>query len=1157
MADIQSNIDIRIDTSSALASIKLLQAQISAFHTSMAKGTAENVVASKQLQQKLIDSVNATGKFSAGIQSIKTTTESFTTSLEKNKLSLGQYFKYSIAATKSFGGAFKTEMATIDKVARERVKDLQTQYIQLGRDANGAMKSIAVRPLMLDLENLQTRTALAAQKQQILNQLLKQGSTNLLNFGKNTQWAGRQLMVGFTIPLSMAGTAAAKAYMDIEKASVQIRRVYGDLNTTATETNNMVNQIKALAGEYTKYGIAISDTMDMAAKAAAMGKTGADLLAQVNQASKLSALGGVDQNMALETTISLTNAFGTSAEQLSSKINFLNAVENQTVLSIEDMTTAIPKAAPVIKQLGGDVEDLAFFMTAMKEGGINASEGANALKSGLSSLINPSQKASDFLMSFGVNVKAIVEQDKGNLKKTVVDFATALDKIDPLNRARAIEQMFGKFQFARISTLLQNVNKEGSQASRALELANMSSIQLAAISRKELEKLESSPMYKFQKSIADLQLKIAPIGESFLKAVTPIIEKVSDFLDGFNRMGDGFKQFVVVGSAILGGLAPILLMVTGLIANGAANIIKLFANVKAFLNRTSTESQILGETTNYLTAEQIKAEAVAASLDQTHTKLKQTFTSETSSIIALMEAYQGANAAMSRFNVPPISTSIGKGKKLATGGIIRGPGTGTSDSIAAMVSNGEAIIPAKNVARFPGLVNGLVSGNIPGFNKGKRGLAHSHAQEPLSQADYPEAYAEGMKDLGLDKLPQEIISRLKIQLLGSLTAELPQSANIRLREGQRGLSPDEWSGLFQTDGIFASSATTGGMDVKSPAAKKALAEFQERVRQNALDIALEKGLDTIHDPELAQATTRAMEQLGGQKGTMGDLVSTLRKRAATPGQFRATGSNALLKELEAEGSLTPDPTAPRYVTYRDTGTRIGRKRSSGVWNASLDPKKDYTGTYFGQPYMTGSPARQTEEYNNTLATTAKTASESKRTRKIAKDTVDGYANELERSKKKVVTTANKTTQSESDYILRQLDVRKKHAEMVGAETASIEKEIAARRMQIAATEKAILEERSLAAQRSVQSAAAVGPVAVGSNRGTFSSRFSGAVERGLTRGAGRLANLGTGRLAGVGMAASMATFGLAGAGGAVGDVANQLLPIAVSYTHLTLPTNVP
>jgi len=478
MADIESNIKVNIDTSDALSQLKLLQQQISAFQQGMKNAGAQNAAAAQAMQQNLMASINATGKFTASIQTIKTSAESFTESLEKNKLSIGQYFKYAGGASKTFGKLFKTEFDTIQQVAVDRVKTIQTQYIKLGRDASGAMKAISVRPLALDMDNLGTKTQIAAQKQQLFNQLMKQGSTQLLNFGKNTQWAGRQLMVGFTIPLTLMGQAAAQAYMKIEAASLKFRRVYGDMNTTTEEANKMVKSVQALANEFTKYGIAVSDTMEMAANAAAMGKTGTDLMQQVAQASKLAVLGQVEQQQALETTISLTNAFGVSTDELAKSVDFLNAVENQTVVSIEDLTIAIPKAAPVVQQLGGDVEDLTFFLTAMKEGGINASEGANALKSGLASLINPTKKASDFLATFGVNVKGIVEGNKGDIKGVVVDFAKALDTLDPLNRARAIEQMFGKFQFSRLSTLFKNVIDEGSQAATVAGLANQSNLLL-------------------------------------------------------------------------------------------------------------------------------------------------------------------------------------------------------------------------------------------------------------------------------------------------------------------------------------------------------------------------------------------------------------------------------------------------------------------------------------------------------------------------------------------------------------------------------------------------------------------------------------------------------------------------------------------------------
>ena len=721
MADVQSNIHVNIDTSDALASLKLLQRQISAFHTQMAKsGTAASAVAANQAQN-LMNSINATGQFQASMRRVTTSTEQFTDSLERNKLTSREYFRYTGAATKTFGRLFKSEFETLNKVARERVKDIQTQYIKMGRGANGALEAIAVRPLTLDMKNLGTQTAIAAQRQQLLNQLLKQGSTNLLNFGKNTQWAGRQLMVGFTVPLAMLGTTASKTFMKLEEQAIRFKRVYGELFTTQEETDQMVKQIQLLAKEYTKYGVAVEDTMKMAADAAAMGKMGADLTAQVAQATRLAVLGGVEQTQALETTISVTNAFGVATEDLAKKIDFLNAVENQTVVSIEDLTIAMPKAGPVVQQLGGDVEDLAFFLTAMKEGGINASEGANALKSGLASLINPSEKASKMLMGLGVNIKGIVEGNAGDVKSTVIDFANALDTLDPLNRARAIEQLFGKFQFSRLSTLFQNVIGEGTQAARVLKLTNATTEELAILSERELSRIQNTTTYKFKKSMEDLKVAIAPVGEQFLKALTPIVEFVGKILDKFNNLGDGSKKFLTILTVAVAGIGPILLMTFGLLANAVANIIKLFAGMKSMYNRTGSASKVLGDQTNYLTKEQIEASAVAASLDQVHQRLKQTFTSEASAVNMLANAYRRAIAAQAGFTGP-----VGNGKKMpgpkkfATG-TTRVPGTGNKDTVPSVLTPGEAVIPqkaAQNPANRPFIAHMVAGGTIQGFNGG-------------------------------------------------------------------------------------------------------------------------------------------------------------------------------------------------------------------------------------------------------------------------------------------------------------------------------------------------------------------------------------------------------------------------------------------------------
>ena len=719
MADVNANIDINIDSSNAISQLKSLQRQISQFHTSIAKSSESAALAQRGLEKNLLNSINSIGSFSAELRTVKTTAESFTTALEGNKFSMREYFRYAGGSTKTFGKLFRSEFDTIGKVAEERVKKLQTQYIKMGRDTTGAMKAIAVMPKSLDMSDYNTKIQVAAQKQALFNQLMKQGSTNLLNFGKNTQWAGRQLMVGFTIPLSILGSTAAKTFMEMEAQALKFKKVYGDLFTPQEETQAALDGITELGQMFTKYGVAVSSTVGLASEAAAAGFQGLDLQRQTTEATRLSILGQIENTKALETTISLQNAFGMSSDKLADSINFLNAVENQTVVSLDDITTAIPKVAPVIQQLGGDVKDLTFFIAAMKEGGINASEGANALKSGLAALINPTKKANEMLSQFGINAKEIVVKNKGDLKSTVVEFATALNQLDPLNRAQAIEQMFGKFQFARLSTLFANVAKDGNQASRVLDLANSSVEELSALSEKELGMTAESSMNKFKKAVEDLKFALIPVGKAFLEAVTPIAEFVGNILSKFNDLSAGSKKAITLLVTVIGGLGPVLLMTFGLLANGVANIIKLFLTLRQGYQRLTGQSQVLGEQTQYLTMEQLDAAAVAHSLDQAHARLTQRFTLEAEALNKLIIAYQSAATAGQRFamNNPGMMLPPRAPRKLASG-IVSVPGSGNKDTVPAMLAPGEAVIPSKFAKKYAPLIQGMVAGNIPGYKEG-------------------------------------------------------------------------------------------------------------------------------------------------------------------------------------------------------------------------------------------------------------------------------------------------------------------------------------------------------------------------------------------------------------------------------------------------------
>ena len=885
MADVNANIGVNIDTSEALAQLKALQRQISQFHTSIAKSSETAGLAQRDLQKNFLNSVNAIGAFSAELRTVRTTAESFTDSLEKNKFSMREYFRFAGGSTKTFGKLFKSEFDTIGKVAEDRVKRLQTQYIKLGRDTSGAMKAIAIMPNQLDMSNFSTQSQIAAQKQAIFNQLVKQGSTNLLNFGKNTQWAGRQLMVGFTLPLAALGTVATRTFMDMEAATIKFRKVYGDLFTPKSETDAALENITALGQSFTQYGVAVSQTVGLASEAAAAGFSGLDLQRQTIQATRLSILGQVESQKALETTISLQNAFKMSSEDLASSIDFLNAVENQTVVSLDDITTAIPKVAPVIQQLGGDVKDLAFFMAAMKEGGINASEGANALKSGLAALINPTTKASAMLEGYGININKIIEGNQGDLKTTVIEFARALDTLDPLTRARAIEQLFGKFQFARLSTLFSNVINETGQASRVLDLAGTSIEDLAALSESELGITADSAMNKFRKSVEDLKFALVPVGETFLQAVTPIVEFAGSILEKFNNLSSGVKKALVVLTVAIGAIGPVALMTFGLLANGIANIVKGAMILRNGYLRLTGQSQILGEQTEYLTMEQIDAAAASHSLDQSHARLIQTFTAETGAIGQLITAYQQGTTAAAKFAaINPGMMRAPTPKKFATGGIVEGPGSGTSDSILAMVSNGEAIIPAKNVNKYPELTAGLVAGNIPGFKNGlepssSSGMVFAHGIAPVTLS--PEA----MKALSLvsQSLNRSLSQATRATGFTNMGFVAPQNLNKGKMAGEEAGQFFKQNAELATSRIYKSIVDLLPAAASDPNVKKDVILFGENIGKE-LTLA---GSNAVSDPDFYNAVSKALETTMTQATTQAfkESLPKIQKQITAIGVF--------------------------------------------------------------------------------------------------------------------------------------------------------------------------------------------------------------------------------------------------------------------------------
>lgn len=578
--------------------------------------------------------LTASGQYTAQTVQLTSQAEAFGKALDRQKLSLRQYYN-------EYQNYHRNQKSMIKDLAAQQTMLERSMVVSRGRDASGRTLADVITPTGLD-GSIATKAMQSRKELQILNKVLNDGATSLINWGKNTQWAGRQLTVGLTVPLTILGSSAAKMALDVDRQLTNVVKVYGN-SINSMMTLPQVNQLKAQLMDLSKtlaqtYGQAATDTLDLAQQLAAAGKTGADLTASITQTTKLATLGEVDRAEAMKATLAIQTAFKQSNSELADSINFLNAVENQTSTSLQDLVTAIPKAGPVVRGLGGDIKDLALMMVSMKEGGVPAAEAANAIKSGLSSLINPTVAARKELKQFGVDIDQIQKDANGKMLPMIMGFKKAIDGLDQFSRTQVLEKTFGKMQFARMAAMFNNIGEAGSQTNEVIKLMGASTEQLGAIADQELKQLQQSVSGQFNRALETTKLNLAEIGQQFLVIGTKGLQAVNWLVDKFQSLPDVVKKAfggLGLGVAIIG---PIIMM-TGVIGNFLGYLVKGVAMFKSFGNAGTREYE-------HLTVESTAAKLAGDLLSQSmydQTKAASVLEAEIQKLINSLNGVEGAS----------------------------------------------------------------------------------------------------------------------------------------------------------------------------------------------------------------------------------------------------------------------------------------------------------------------------------------------------------------------------------------------------------------------------------------------------------------------------------------------------------------------------------
>ena len=723
MANINAQFNYSANFGPVIGQMQKLSAEANLLNNTLQNLDKQAVGLKASLASSFASDLGKIGGWNAKMIQMTDSVDNFGQSLLKQNLTLKQYAKEAV-------GAFTTS-SNAHKLAVREVARGMSELVSLGKGMDGKQMGMMITPATINLKDFNTQLAVNRKQWSIFNSLVQDGTTHLINFGKNTQWAGRQITVGLTVPLTIYGNMVSKIFREVDAELTRFQKVYGaDLSSTSQEVSDrMVSDVRNIAVEFSKaFGIAAKETVSLAADLAATGLEGQKLLGALRETTRLAVLGDVSNQDAMKTTLSLQNAFKMSTDELAESVNFLNAVENQTSLSLQDLTAAIPKAGPVVKALGGDVKDLSLLMVALKEGGISAGEGANALKSGMASLINPTKQASLTAKQYGIDIESIVQANRGKLLPTIMEFQRQLQMLDDFGKAQLIEQIFGKYQFARMSALFDNLNANASQTNAVLDLMGKSNKELAATAYNEMNTLMNSASKRFERAVEGIKSQFLTIGQSITTSIVPIIEGITDKIGRaikfFQDLPKPIKSFIKVAVGLTAVAGPIIMMVgifsnfMGYVAKGTMGVFNLgrrMAGIPVEKFEMLTDTQLMAQRATHELANAFDSER--SSVEKLNIALG-LYKRNLADAISLNPAFINSQVAAIQ-NAAPAST-VPTTTQLQKGGSAWVPGQGDGDKVPAMLEPGEYVVNKKAASQNSALLDDINFRQAPRFQKGGR-----------------------------------------------------------------------------------------------------------------------------------------------------------------------------------------------------------------------------------------------------------------------------------------------------------------------------------------------------------------------------------------------------------------------------------------------------
>ena len=207
-------------------------------------------------------------------------------------------------------------------------------------------------------------------------QAVAQFGEKLAAAGQKVSQFGQELTTKVTLPLVALGTVAANKFAEVDKTMQLTNATMGNTEAQAKLLNDAMKE----AAANSTFGM--NDAATAALNFARAGLKAEEAAAALAPAMNLAAGEGGNLDTVSAGLVATINGFGDSFDQTAHYADVFANACNNSALDIDSLSSSMSIAAPIFAAAGYSVNDASLYIGVMANAGIEASEAANALKTG-------------------------------------------------------------------------------------------------------------------------------------------------------------------------------------------------------------------------------------------------------------------------------------------------------------------------------------------------------------------------------------------------------------------------------------------------------------------------------------------------------------------------------------------------------------------------------------------------------------------------------------------------------------------------------------------------------------------------------------------------------------------------------------------------------